>query len=194
MSQRPKIDECKTGAEFADWYWLKEELIAWCREKRIPYTGSKQAITDRIAHFIDTGEIQKSARDKRVSDFDWHSAELRPETVITDSYRNTQNVRRFFKEHYGEAFKFNIAFMNWMKANIGKTLADAVEARRAIAEREKTQQSEIPASNQYNRYTREFFAANPDRSIAEARKCWAYKRSIKGHNRYEKGDLVALET
>lgn len=60
--------------------------------------------------------------------FDWHSAELTPQTVITDSYRNTQNVRRFFKAHIGADFKFNRPLMAWMKQNTGKPLSDAIEA------------------------------------------------------------------
>lgn len=59
---------------------------------------------------------------------DWHCAPLAPETVITDSYRNTQNVRRFFKSQIGPEFKFNRPFMAWMKANSGQTLGDAVIA------------------------------------------------------------------
>ncbi len=193
MSKRPEINEFSTGAEFADWYWLKEELVDWCRAKKMPYTGSKQQITDRIAHFIDTGEVLREKSRPASSSFDWHKEKLTPATVITDSYRNSQNVRRFFKEHYGEDFAFNIAFMSWMKENTGKTLADAVEARRKIAEKAKTEKSAIPTSNQYNRYTREFFTANPGRKIADARTCWTYKRGMKGHNRYEDSDLIVLD-
>ncbi len=58
--------------------------------------------------------------------FDWHSEKITPDTVIDSSYRNTQNVRRFFKAQCGEAFKFNRSFMHWLKANSGKTMGDAV--------------------------------------------------------------------
>ena len=58
--------------------------------------------------------------------FDWHSATLTPATTITAGYRNTQNVRRFFKSECGADFKFDRSFMAWMKAATGQTLADAV--------------------------------------------------------------------
>jgi len=61
---------------------------------------------------------------------DWHSDPLTPQTVITDSYRNTQNVRRFFKAQIGPDFKFNRPFMAWLKENSGLTLGDAVVAYR----------------------------------------------------------------
>lgn len=58
--------------------------------------------------------------------FDWHSDEISDNTRIDNSYRNTQNVRRFFKSKCGVHFKFDRYFMLWMKENIGKTMGDAV--------------------------------------------------------------------
>lgn len=67
---------------------------------------------------------------KNAADIDWHSAPLTPDTRITPSYRNTQNVRRFFKAQLGDDFKFNRPFMAWLKTADGKTLRDAVRAYR----------------------------------------------------------------
>jgi hypothetical protein len=61
------------------------------------------------------------------STFNWHLEPLSPETVITSSYKNTQNIRRFFKQHIGEHFSFNRKFMAFIKTNTGITLAQAVE-------------------------------------------------------------------
>ena len=58
---------------------------------------------------------------------DWHSDPIDAETVIDPGYRNTQNVRRFFKAAIGERFKFDRPFMAWMKANAGATMAAAVD-------------------------------------------------------------------
>lgn len=60
-----------------------------------------------------------------MSEIDWHSAPLSSETLITPGYRNTQNVRRFFKAVCGDDFKFDRDFMAWMKAATGKTMGDA---------------------------------------------------------------------
>ncbi len=57
---------------------------------------------------------------------DWHSDPVTGDTVIDAEYRNTQNVRRFFKAAIGERFKFDRSFMAWMKAQKGSTMADAV--------------------------------------------------------------------
>ena len=40
---------------------------------------------------------------------------------------------------------------------------------------------------------RDFFADNKGRPLADAIKCWRYKKSLQGHNRYERSDLQALD-
>jgi hypothetical protein len=57
---------------------------------------------------------------------DWHSDPITRETLIDAGYRNTQNVRRFFKAEIGDHFKFDRPFMSWMKAHAGLTMGDAV--------------------------------------------------------------------
>jgi len=59
--------------------------------------------------------------------FDWHSSPIKRETPVTESYRNTQNVRRFFQVECGSDFKFDRPFMQWMKDGSDKTMGDAVD-------------------------------------------------------------------
>jgi len=67
---------------------------------------------------------------------DWHSDPIANTTLIDENYRNTQNVRRFFKAAIGDHFKFDRSFMAWMKAHAGSTMAEAVaEWRRREAAR-----------------------------------------------------------
>ncbi|HEV7782946.1 MAG TPA: DUF6434 domain-containing protein [Chitinophagaceae bacterium] len=47
--------------------------------------------------------------------FDWHKDALTGSTRIDNSYKNTQNVRRFFRNTIGEHFHFNRVFMAWLK-------------------------------------------------------------------------------
>lgn len=192
---RPPLADITDPAVFVDWYWLKAELIDHCRAIGLSTQGSKADLTDRIARFLATGErVGPTPRVRATSAVDWSSAELTVDTVITDSYRNGPNARRFFESEIGSHFSFNIEFMAWMKANVGRTLGDAVAEWRAIdARRRRGEKAAIPASNQFNRYVRDFFDANPGRSMDDARACWAAKRSRPGHNRYEASDLDALD-
>ena len=60
-----------------------------------------------------------------MANFDWHKDKVTRATPITPSYRNTQNVRRFFKAECGSHFKFDRPFMAWLKNEKPKTMADA---------------------------------------------------------------------
>ncbi len=192
MDKRPPIQRIKSSAELQNWYWLKEELVAYCRKRNISYTGGKFQLSDRIGKFLDDGKKNSLPEHVKISSsFDWHSATLTLHTIITDSYRNTQNVRRFFTEHCGNRFHFNIPFMEWMKKNIGKQLKYAVTEWKHLEDQKKKAdfKSKIPAHNQYNQYIRDFFANNPDRSMKEARACWKLKKLLPGKTVYSKTDF-----
>ncbi|WP_179178892.1 DUF6434 domain-containing protein [Pseudomonas sivasensis] len=60
-------------------------------------------------------------------DFDWHSDPIIRATPVTAHYKNTQNVRRFMREHCGPTFKFDRPFMAWIRNDIPKTLGDVVD-------------------------------------------------------------------
>ena len=193
---RPDLSGIESSSELRRWYWLKSELEAHAKVLGVRSTGGKFSILDRIAHYLDTGETvwPGDTKSKPASKFDWHSAELSLETVITDNYKNSQNVRRFFKAHAGADFKFNIRFMNWMRENSGKTLREAVAAYLAQKE-EATRpgfQSDIAHHNQFNQYTRDFLADNPELGMDDVRKYWALKRNLpseSGRQVYERTDL-----
>ena len=57
MSDRPKLDKNLDGKTFRAFYYLKEELVDSCRRYGLPTSGGKLEITERIAHFLDTGEV-----------------------------------------------------------------------------------------------------------------------------------------
>lgn len=194
---RPPIDTITSGQEMRRWYWLKDELSSEAKRLGLKGDGGKFTIVDRIAHYLDTGEKdwpEGDTKAKSLSKIDWRTEILTPETLITDSYKNSQNVRRFFKEHAGEGFKFNIEFMAWMKANVGSTLAEALVEYRAMKERERSPgfQAEIAPHNQFNQYTRDFLADNLDASMEDVRKCWALKTQLpseSGRHAYERNDM-----
>ncbi len=59
--------------------------------------------------------------------FDWHCDAINDDTVIDSNYRNTQNVRRYFRNKCGDHFKMNRDFMVWIKQAQGKKMRDAAE-------------------------------------------------------------------
>ncbi|MFL4469747.1 DUF6434 domain-containing protein [Tateyamaria armeniaca] len=59
--------------------------------------------------------------------FDWHSDAITRETPVTATYRNTQNVRRFLINACGAEFKFDRAFMAWIKDGTPRTMGDVAD-------------------------------------------------------------------
>lgn len=193
MSDRPEIAECPDAATFRQWYYLKEELVAYARANQLSASGGKFDIADRIAHFLDTGERLKPTKTPKItSQFDWHRADLSDATVITDSYKNTQNVRHYFKARL-PGFAFSIPLMDWMKANVGKTLGEAVVVAEEIAAAKKAgrKQPNQP-HNQYNAFTRAYFAAVPDGTQDEVRQLWRWRRMRPGPYVFQRTDLDAF--
>ena len=62
-----------------------------------------------------------SIRETLMKRFDWHR------DPITRSYRNTQNVRRFFQAQCGPDFKFDRPFMKWIRGAAHISMGDAVD-------------------------------------------------------------------
>lgn len=184
---RPELTINTHIDDFKDYYWLKAELIEFCRMSNLPSGGRKSDLEKRIYRFLKDGEIIVSKRIVRKK-----SAinELDLNQKIGIDYKNDENRRAFFVNEIGKHFKFNVQFMEWMKLNPDKLYSDAVnEWKRIIKERKTGKKSEISSQFEYNQYTRDFFNANPDLGREEAIICWKYKKSIKGHNRYEDSDL-----
>ena len=60
----------------------------------------------------------------KMNKFDWHSDVITNNTPVTNTYRNTQNVRRYLEEACGPEFKFNREFMAWIKNGKPKTMGE----------------------------------------------------------------------
>ena len=130
MSERPKLDKNLSGAAFRAWYWLKDELVEFLRENGLPVTGGKTELTDRIADFLDTGNVNAPKRTRRTSKKS--AGDITPDTVIEENFVCSEKQRAFFKTQLGESFTFNVKFQKWLKSNAGKTYRDAVEAYKEI--------------------------------------------------------------
>ena len=189
---RPNLDSSLNPEQFKDFYWLKEELTAFCKQYGLPKSGSKQELAERIYHYLKFGEILKVTT-RGVTRQPAGSGQITLDAKIPENYRSDEAHRTFFKNTIGSHFKFNVIFMNWMKANAGKSYQNAVDEWRRI-DAEKKAGKKFPISNQfeYNQYTRDFFADNPTMSRQEAIACWKFKKSLPGSNKYEKSDLQIL--
>lgn len=195
---RPKLTKDISADDFKLNYWLKEELINFSRELGLSTSGGKIEISDRIQEYLETGRKlpgNKKIACKAISSFDWNNEKLTLQTLITDNYKNSENVRKFFIMHIGDNFRFNVEFMNWIKQNQGKNLADAIIKWREInaLKRNPRHKTEILPQFEYNTYIRAFLRDNPKCTIKEAIYCWKKKRLLPVPKVYAREDLNFLQ-
>ena len=189
MSERPSLNKELDAATFRSFYYLKQELADFCKENGLPASGSKAEITDRIAYFLDTGNVLKSSGERKTTA---NIGTLTAGTVIEPNIICSEKHRAFFCEKIGKSFSFNVPFQKWLKTNAGKTYGDAIRAYYQILEEKKQRKMEIGGQFEYNTYIRDFFADNPGKSLRDATVCWNYKKGLPGHHRYDPSDLRAL--
>jgi Domain of unknown function (DUF6434)/SAP domain-containing new25 len=196
---RPDIFTIQTGKELKRWYWLKEELVSYCKVAKLNYEGAKFDILNRVADKLNGRSAKQATTLKNsktiISSFNWSKEPLTLETKITDSYRNGPHVRKFFVEQCGTDFHFSIPFMKWMKENVGKNLKSAVKEwnRLQVLKKNRDFKSSIPSGNQYNQYIRDFFLDNPDKKLKDARLYWKMKRQLPlERHRYERSDVELI--
>ena len=190
MEIRPGLNKKLDGQTFRSYYYLKKELVDFCREDGLPVSGGKIELTDRIAYFLDTGKILKATEKKKPT---MRVSLITEDTLVETDIVCSEKHRAFFKDKIGKSFSFNVSFQKWLKENAGKTYADAIKAYYQILEEKKKGKTTIDKQFEYNTYIRDFFKDNQGRSLDEAITCWKYKKSLQGHNRYEKEDLIALD-
>lgn len=219
MDKRANLNKNLDDGTFRNCYYLKEELVKFCRENNLPTGGSKAELTERIAIYLKSGRIceTKTLNQSKMSNVcavqvlnDKDKNEIRAaraavkskasveniddDTLIEENFVCSQKHREFFESRIGKGFSFNVRFQKWLKTNAGKTYKDAIEAYSQIVEDNSRNKYPIDSQFEYNTYIRDFFADNKGKSLNDAIACWKYKKSIQGSNRYDKSDIVVLTT
>ena len=187
---RPLLSVDLSSDEFRQYYFLKEELKDFCRSEGLKVSGSKSDLEKRIIYYLDTGKSLPLHSAKKNTSKN-SKKDIGLDTEIGEDFRCSEDKREFFESQIGKGFKFKVKFQKWLKSNPQKTYKDAIDAYFEIqSSKEKTK---IGEQFQYNQYIRDFFKDNEDMILNDAIKCWNYKKSLKGHNKYEKSDLDILE-
>lgn len=189
MSEKPNLDNNLDGKTFKEYYYLKEELIDFCRKNDLQTTGCKLELTERIATFLDTGKKtykSHTTMKNRIVD------NITLNTIIEENFVCSEKHRTFYKKQIGNSFSFNVAFQKWLKSNSGKTYQDSIKVYYQILENKNKNKTIIDKQFEYNTYIRDFFDDNKAKNLEQAIKCWKHKKNLKGHNKYEKDDLKIL--
>lgn len=168
---RPVLTPQLSADEFRSFYWLKAELLAFCREQSLSTSGSKADLADRIALFLNTGERLVSVAPTRRLSSDPLPEVLTRDTIIGSNWRCGERLRAFFLREIGPHFHFNGVMRDFIRQGAGQTLQAAIEAWQAdrAAPRAET---DIAPQFEYNRHMRDFFKAHPDQSRQAAIAAW----------------------
>ena len=171
---RPSLTKSTSAADFRAYYWLKEELVAFCRSAGLSTAGSKQQIAERIAHFLETGKREVAAPSRAKASGKMPETFTR-ETVIGQNWRCSEALRTFFSAETGKPFKFNQVMRDFIQYGEGKTLGDALEAWQAA--NEAPARTEIAPQFEYNRHMRAYYEAHPEATREDAINAWKKLRA-----------------
>ncbi|MFM8396263.1 MAG: DUF6434 domain-containing protein [Pirellula sp.] len=172
---RPKLSRRLTEDRFLQHYWLKRELVEFCRSFGLPSSGSKEQLTNRVADHL-AGRTM-SAIPRKSSRKDPLPDTLTVRTKIGAGWRCSHQLRAFFVAHFGSGFRFNEAIRKFIATGQGKTLGQALEVYR---ESLKTEAKPIGSQFQYNRHMRQFKLDHPGASHAQAVAAWWEFRQGRG--------------
>jgi hypothetical protein len=130
--RRPALTSRTALSDFKSFYWLKEELIAFCRQSGLPTAGSKTDLSARIERFLATGHISTlpSNTGHRTASAKLPDS-LGRETLIGPNWTCSEPLRAFFIKEIGPQFHFNGVMRAFIKQGAGKTLQEAIDAWQA---------------------------------------------------------------
>ena len=135
---RPDLNDQLSSDTFRQYYYLKAELTAFCREQGLPTSGGKLELTERVAHYLATGQTLKASPRKASEKA---AAPLSENTKIEPNFRCTERHRQFFTTQIGPGsvsytHLYNAAgkdiFFNPSVAGVLLEGADKVEEEQAL--------------------------------------------------------------
>ena len=174
--------------DFKNFYWLKSELIHFCRINGLATQGGKKEIAKRIEIFISTGK--RIHPRSKISDIRDSINIITPTTPVVN-YKNDAVTRAFFVSKIGRHFRFNAYLRQFTeKKNLlskNLTYGDLVHAWLLEESEKKNLNTKAPIGKQfeYNQFTRDFFAHEKNKTRADAIRAWKLVKTASGPNTYD---------
>ena len=168
---RPSLSKNLSELEFRRWYWLKSELIAFCREHGVSSAGAKEQIAEKVAAHLGGRALSQFVTARRKSGK--MPSEFSLDTLIGEGWRFTYKLRDFFVLHCGSGFRVNEPLRELMATGQGRPLSDAIALYHSSATKPKRP---IAKQFEYNRHIQAFIANNPGATHEEAVAAWWIKR------------------
>ena len=94
MIERPALDKNIDSKTFKEYYYLKEELIDFCRKNDLQITGGKLELIERITNFLDTGKKTYKVHTIKKPKID---GDILLDTIIEENFVCSERHRAFYK-------------------------------------------------------------------------------------------------
>lgn len=170
---RPELTRHTPPADFQNYYWLKEELTAFCKQHNLPASGSKAQLSARIEQFLTDGTVLPAARRADTAKM---PEVLSRSTLIGPGWHCSEKLRVFFEQEIGPQFHFNGVMRDFIRSGAGRTLQNAIDAWYA-AQNAPRATAEIDPQFEYNRHIRAFFEQHPGLTLQDAIAAWRAKKA-----------------
>ena len=183
MDERPALTKHTSVTDFNRFYWLKQELLVFCRHHQLPVGGSKADLAERIRYYLSTGSQVVVDKDQSRSVARDSDASITLETPVVH-YRNDAKTRAFFVAQVGKQFRFNHYLRAFaQQINDGRmTYGDLVSGYRHSLKNKKTT---IDPQFEYNQFQRDFHKHNPGKSHTACLAAWQRVKKVSGGNTYQ---------
>lgn len=184
---KPNLNKELSSEEFKEYYYIKEELVDFCRKEGLNTNGKKLDLENRIFKYLDTMNTNNTKPNRESSVL----SNVSIDSNYRENLKEPSEVRRFFTNKLGSNSRLKIDFQKWLKNNPERR-HDAVRVYREIQDVLRKSKTSLEKQYQFNTYINAFFNSNPDGTFENAVQCWKYKKSLKGSRKYDDSDLVAL--
>lgn len=174
-------------SDLYDYYWMKSDLIKFCRNHDLSLQGAKLDLIKRIEFYLSSGQrIVSKPISKGKKDSLSHIAK----NTLVKNYNNDAETRKFFIKHLGDKFKFNAylrQFTNPDNIQPGMTYGDLIDGWIEF-ERNKSNSNGshlIPPQFEYNQFIKDYFKNEKGATLKTAISAWKMIISKKGPRTYK---------
>lgn len=187
MTNKPS--KITTIDDLYDFYWLKTDLMEFCKKNNLHRQGAKSDLIKRIGVYLSTGYKSSHEPMKKSGEAKDSSQRITKNTPVKN-YNNDTETRRFFVEQVGNKFKFNSYLRQFKNKNNIKqnmTYADLVEGWISFENIKKSSDAKniIPQQFEYNQFIKDYFSHEKGATLKMAISAWKTVTSTKGPNTYK---------
>lgn len=171
MNERPELTRDLDQATFAEYYWLRDELAAFCRLNDLSTAGGKRELTARVTALL-TGKSQPAVQRRPPSKA--MPVAFTRQTPVGSGWRCSEALRAFICLDLGRPFRFDRFMREQISAGSGALLGEVIDEWR----KQEGRKHEIEPQFEYNRFTKEYRLHAPKATHATVVRSWNSYRAL----------------